>query len=687
MWPTEVALLTLLGLSTIGSCNPLRYPTRTLSPRGIIYDGNIADSYDFVIVGGGQAGLVIAARLSEDANATVLVLEAGDTGDAIRHDIDTPALAYYQGKLGSSYDYAYKTTPQSNLGGREVTWPRGKVLGGSSAVNGMYLTRPAEVELDTWSSLLASDDADAAKAWAWPSFFNAMKKTETFTPPTDEVRGLADVRFDTSLHGTSGPLHHTYPGHTFSQLRDWIAALDAVGIPPNADPAGGHTAGGYVTMSSINPTNWTRSYSKSAYIDPLPPRDNLAILANATVTKILFDTSNSNNLTANGVEFASGRGAEKRSVKVTREVILAGGAVGSPHVLLVSGVGPKDTLEASNVPVLHELPGVGQHMADHLSSGVTFRANFDTPGQIFQNGGDLANSPEFLSYVNSAIAYVNLSTLLGGEAASALKSQIISGAPSSLASGNSGNAEVFEGDKAIYSAVANNVFGTDIGQAELLLSLNSAGTVALQAGLQHPFSVGRLTINSADIFDYPTLDPNYLAHESDKIILREALKLVRRIGRTEPLAPSLGEEVTPGPNVNTDAEWDTWIAEHASTEFHPSSTCAMLPRNLGGVVNAKLQVYGTANVRVADSSIFPISFAAHLGAPTYAVAELAAEIIRGHYNGVASPVSPSTTDSSSPSSTSGSGQNNNNNSAIRSLPSWLHWTILSTTFLTGFLFF
>lgn len=177
------------------------------------------------------------------------------------------------------------------------------------------------------------------------------------TPPSTYRNGLARLIRS-----------YIFSRSTFSQYRDWLVTLNSVGVPDSEDAAGGSTDGAYTTTSFINPTNWTRSYSKSAYIDPLPPRDNLAILANATVTRIIFDSSNSNNLTATGVEFASNRDATKRTVKVSKEVILAGGAVGSPHVLLVSGVGPKDTLEAAGVPVLHELNGVGQHMADHLVS-------------------------------------------------------------------------------------------------------------------------------------------------------------------------------------------------------------------------------------------------------------------------------------------------------------------------------
>ncbi|KAL0952057.1 hypothetical protein HGRIS_008695 [Hohenbuehelia grisea] len=682
MWPLEVLSLTLLGLASSGSCLPHHY-TRALTPRGIITNnGDIADKYDFVIVGGGQAGLVLASRLTEDASTTVLVIEAGDSGDAIRSDLDTPAFAYYKSKLGSSYDYGYKTVAQSKLNNRAISWPRGKLLGGSSAINGMYLVRPSQVEVDAWSGLIAEDDSSAASAWSWSSLHEAMQKSEVFTPPSDEIKNLGGIRYDASKYGTSGPLHHSYPGHTFSQYADWHTTFENLGVPANGDAFSGNNWGVYIAQSTINPQNWTRSYSRSAYIDPLPPRSNLAILVNATVTRLVFADGSSGNLTATGVEFATDRDATKRTVSVGKEVILAGGAIGSPQVLMLSGIGPKDVLESAGVKVLSELPGVGQHLQDHLSTGVNFKTNVETAGGIFSEGSSLAKTPEFLSFVNSATAYVNLSTLLGGDdAAAAYRKTVADAMESSTSLVPSQNQEVLAGYKAISDVVANKLLPSSIGQAEFLLSMHAAGQIGVQAALQHPLSHGRLYINSASAFDAPTIDPNYLAHSADLTIMREGLKMARKIAQTAPLNKAVGDEISPGPSVQTDAEWDEWLVNQISTEFHCSSTCSMLPRNKGGVVNAKLQVYGTANVRVADSSIFPFTFSAHLMAPTYGVAEQAASIIRGFYN-----AAPPSNSNSSPSGSSSSSQPNQTNQPKNAavsghVASWTSWTLLSSFLL------
>lgn len=248
----------------------------------------------------------------------------------------------------------------------------------------MYFVRPSEIEVDAWSKAISSDDSAAAGAWSWDQFFTAMKKSETFTPPSSDIQSTAGIKFDASSYGTSGPLHVSYPGlcviffiqvvsadlpfvlySTFPVVGDWSPSLESIGISTSSDPSGGQGWGGFVAALNINPTNWTRSYSKSAYLDPLPPRSNLDVFVKATVTRIIFDSS-PGDLTATAVEFASSAGAAKKTVKVNKEVILAGGVVGSPHVLMHSGVGPKDVLEAAGVPVKVELPGVGQHLQDHL---------------------------------------------------------------------------------------------------------------------------------------------------------------------------------------------------------------------------------------------------------------------------------------------------------------------------------
>lgn len=426
---------------------------------------------------------------------------------------------------------------------------------------------------------------------------------------------------------------------------NWTATLADIGVAVPNDAYGGENWGGFIATSSINPTNWTRSYSRSAYIDPLPPRANLAVLPNATVTRILFDSSNKSNITATGVEWAASANAARQTVKVNKEVILAGGAIGSPHVLMHSGVGPADVLKAAGVDVTLDLPGVGQHVQDHISTQVVWKTSAQTASSLHtQNlAAGNGNSPAFLSFINSATAYVNVTDLLGFDFAPQFRQQVADALSSSVSSlVPSSDAGVKKGYQAIYNATLNTFLDSPVGQIEILLSLTGqpvegSNTVAIQAALQHPFSQGRIYIASDDPFTPPVIDPQYLSHNADTVLLREGLKLARKIGNTAPLSSALGDEVTPGSAVQSDDDWDTWLAGQIGTEYHPSCSCAMLPQDQGGVVDADLKVYGLANVRVADASVFPIQFSAHLQAPVYGLAEQAAKIVRATYNGVGWP--------------------------------------------------
>ncbi|KAF8512330.1 alcohol oxidase [Gautieria morchelliformis] len=615
----------------------------------IITTAQLASSYDFVIAGGGVGGLVLASRLSEDQNTTVLVLEAGDTGDAVRNSIDIPGNAYYSSLLGTSYDWQYQTVPQANLKNRPIPWARGKVLGGSSAVNGMYLVRPSQLEVDSIAGLNANQSG--ASAWSWESLFLAMKKSETFTPPSTDIQQQGAIQYNLASHGTTGPLHYSYPGYILPIVGNWTATLDYIGIPPSPDSNGGAGWGGFIATSSINPSNWTRSYSRSAYIDPLPFRSNLAILPNATVTRLIFSntTSGSAGLNVTAVEWAAGRGAATSRVGVNKEAIIAGGAIGSPQLLMHSGVGPKDVLDAAGVPVNVNLPGVGQHLQDHLSTQVVFKTTAETAASIKGTSqSSNGTSTPFLSFINSAIAYANSTDLFGLDFPSQFQQEIMANLSQSVGTlVPSQDSTVLEGYKAIYSTTAQKFLTSQVGQVELLFSLTGTAvggdsSIAIQAALQHPFSQGRIYINSSDPFDYPVIDPQYFSHPADALLLREGLKLARKLGQTQPLNASISGEVSPGASVVTDADWDAWIPGQVGTEFHPGCTCAMLPQSQGGVVDANLKVYGLANVRVIDASVYPLQFAAHLQAPTYGLAEQGASIIRAQYNGVPPP-SASTT--------------------------------------------
>ncbi|TFK24538.1 mala s 12 allergen [Coprinopsis marcescibilis] len=606
--------------------------THQLSAREYITPETRLESYDYIIAGGGLAGLVLASRLSENGQNTVLVLEAGGTGDEQKATIDSPGRTYYEGLIGTEFDYSYRTIAQDNAGGRQLTWPRGKILGGSSTVNGMYLVRPHANEINAWHDMIATNDNKAfSDAWTWDSVLASMKKSETFTPPRQEALDVASMRFNAASHGSSGPLHSTFPAFMPPICSAWLPTLEAAGVPTSEDAYNGNNIGGFWSTMAINPTNLTRSYAKSAYIDPLPPRSNLHILANAAVTRILFaDNVQDGNQVASGVEFARDASDTAQTVLAKKEVILAGGAVGSPHMLLVSGVGPRDVLEAANVPVRVELPGVGQHMQDHLSSHIAWESLEDTQGDIYNSETEFARSAEFLSFVNSGTSYVPGSFLFDGEESF---NNFLSGVKDTFEDDavlgpliGSADPTIIAGYRAIYSTLLDKIY-PEGGLVEMLYSINAPGQILVQAAIQNPFSQGRLTISSGSIFEAPVLDPRYFSHPADIVIMRQGLKQARRMATLSPLRELLGPELRPGPDVQTDEQIEEYLRNGASTEFHPGCTCAMLPLEQGGVVDASLKVYGTSNLRVIDGSVFPLSMSAHLMAPIYGLAEKAAELI------------------------------------------------------------
>lgn len=573
-------------------------------------------TYDYIIVGGGLAGLVVANRLSSNPSISVAVIEAGSSGYDDNSKFTIPSANLYDSSVGTQYDWQWSTTPQSGLGGRSAPWPRGKVLGGSSAINGLYYVRHSEVEQNAWGNLIGDRDE-----WGWERMLEAMKKSESFTPPSEATTGMFNVPYDAASHGMDGPVQVSFPQKTYPQVGAFLESASNVGIERSTNPDAGESWGAFLASSNINPTNSTRSFSRTAYLDPVSYRSNLDVLTGHLVTKVLFNSTNPGDAVASGVQFAAAAESEVFGVKARKEVILCGGAVNDPQILQLSGIADRSLLSSLNITTIIDLPGVGYHLQDHLSTGVVWSPSNPSSMPPTRVTGDAATD----SYVNSAIAYVNGSTLFSPSEWTNLIEQMKGEQASNVAAYDAPTA-VKAGYNATLTTQINSLFPTSIGPIELLFAL-SFGGVQVQAALQHPLSRGSIKISSSNPFTPPTIDPAYLSNPLDLIILREGFKLARKLGSTSPLANYTSSETAPGSSVQTDSEWEAWIRKTVGTEFHPSSTCSMLPRELGGVVDKELKVYGTRNLRVVDASVPPISFSAHLMSVIYGLAEIGSEMV------------------------------------------------------------
>ncbi|TNY22372.1 GMC oxidoreductase [Rhodotorula diobovata] len=592
-------------------------------------------AFDYVIVGGGTAGLAVASRLSENSSLSIAVIEAGTDGSAVEDEVLAPAMAYFGGiaNVDSIYDWQYVTEPQDGLDGRGVFWPRGKILGGSSAVNGLYMIRQSQIEQDSWASLNSDNST-----WTWDALYPYMKKSELWTPPNATMIDEAGMVLDESLHGLEGPVHYSYPGFFYPSTNEWIPTLAALGID-SRDPAGGENWGAFIATSAINPTNWTRSYAKNGYLDPINYRTNLVVLTGFQATKIVFDGT-----TATGVEFSAGAGNETYTVSASQEVILSAGVIGSPQLLQVSGVGPADLLEDLGITVVKDLPGVGMHLTDHLSGAITLNTSFAYSGDPMETNDTFAaeqlalwkaGDPSSLyTAPNDAVAYINLTTLMGSETAAQQFIDELAANQSAQVEAYSSNEFVQKGYNSSYTAELRDIYPSAVGQAEILLSATGtyggygdSVTIQIQAAIQHPLSRGSVLINSTSTFDKPVIDAGYLTHPGDVQILRQAFKYARTISQTPPFSDYVLSELAPGDAVQTDEEWETWLRGRVSTEYHAASTCSLLPEEDGGVVDTSTRVYGITGLRVIDASIIPISFSAHATAPTYGVAERAYDLL------------------------------------------------------------
>ena len=491
------------------------------------------------------------------------------------------------------------------------------------------MCRASEIEMNSWATLVNES------AWGWENQYLYMKKSEWWQDQTEANKELSNQVTDASLHGTDGPVGYSYPSFVYPQIQYWVPTFANLGIDTR-DPAGGETWGAYTAMSALNNSLGAsrRSYAKTGYLDNLAAgNDNLVVLTGYQATRIVFDGT-----TATGVEFAADATSGTYTVNANSEVILSAGVIGSPQLLQVSGVGPAATLEAAGVDVIVDLPGVGAHLMDHLSGELVYSTTAETTGDGVETNTTIAdaqfalwqeNDPDSLyTAPNNNIAYVNLSTILGGDDAATTFIDELRANMSDYMASYSTDSTIQAGYQATYEREIDDIYPSAVGQVEILMvntgvygAYGDGNYIGVQAAIQHPLSRGFLTITSDSTFDAPNIDPGYLTHPADIRILRAGFQYARTVAQTEPLATILGTELNPGTGVQTDDEWDAWIRASVSTEYHPSSSCSMIPQEQGGCVDTSMRVYGTTNLRVVDSSIVPIGMSAHMTAPLYGVAE------------------------------------------------------------------
>ncbi|KAI4086289.1 MAG: hypothetical protein LQ344_007679 [Seirophora lacunosa] len=604
-----------------------------------------ATTFDYLIAGGGTAGLTLAARLSENPAVTVGVIEAGvDRSNDPK--VLTPGLAATMWG-DENYDWIYKTVPQTN--GREVAHPRGKLLGGSSGINLNLWTHASRRDIDDWGLL-------GNKGWSWADLFPFYKRSENYIPPPPaDVEAEAINFVDPACHGEGGPVQTKFPPF-YSEFYDaWSPTYANLNLSVDSDLRCGLGLGGATTLATFDKEN-ARSYAGNTYYSLSKNRPNLKILTDALVTKVNFyrRKDSAGKLRVEGLSFRSGR--RTRTVKASREVILSAGTFQSPQLLELSGIGSAAVLGKNNIPVLYENPAVGENLQDHLLLPLSFTA---APGLATQES--LRNVTLF----NEALAlYANERTgPLASETPTAHLSyaQLLSTLPPELripvrrppTPHSSTTPGASQGAAQQYELTLNKLLspteaagqilfipgGTTpaaVANTSLYLSTPLPGNYfTLFGALERPFSRGSVHIVSSDPAAKPAVDPAYLSHPLDLLVASTIVLHMQALARTHPLASLLAGNGTvpqPGfPEAITLANVASFVKGAFSSEYHPLGTCAMAPLRGGGVgggvVDERFRVYGTSGLRVVDASVAPLMVRGNLASLVYALAERGAGFI------------------------------------------------------------
>ncbi|TVY82049.1 Dehydrogenase [Lachnellula suecica] len=576
-------------------------------------------SFDYVVVGGGTAGLAIATRLAQQKGTTVAVIEAGnfyqiDSGDL--YVIPANAV-FYAGwsptDVDPLIDWGFVTPPQPSLNNRSMHYARGKTLGGSSARNYFTYQRATVESYHKWASEVGDSSYEFS---SWLPYF---KKSVDFTPPNNALRpSNASVGYNPAVFSAgSGPLHVSIA--TWSNAFSSFAknAFNLLGFATGLDFVSGTLTGVQYSMNTIDPNGNIRSSSESSFLSTAMKTTSLKVYNGTLAKKILF-----NGKTASGVRVTTG-GVEY-TLSANKEVILSAGAFQSPQLLMVSGVGPESTLRKFNIPVISALPGVGQNMWDHYIFGASYQVNVVTHSAV-SNATYLAEVTQQWEKDGSGILGNPGGDLIAWEKLpSPYRKSLSTSTLNALATFPQDWPEI---EYLILDAYSGNNENYITGgpQTPFMYASPAAALVA-------PLSRGNVTITSTDTADHPLINPNWLSHPADQELAIAAFKRVRQLMATDIMKKvTIGNEVFPGLNVSTDAQILEHIRNDGIMVFHASATCKMgVAGDPMAVVDSKARVFGTQGLRVVDASAFPFLPPGHPQSTIYALAEkIADHIING----------------------------------------------------------
>ncbi|EJD35577.1 alcohol oxidase [Auricularia subglabra TFB-10046 SS5] len=607
-----------------------------------------AATYDFVVIGGGTAGLTIANRLSENAYMKVAVLEAGPNAEHLP-EVFIPGLIGTGQSIGGALDWQYTSVPQANLGGRQIVVHAGKALGGSTVLNGMIFPRAEKEQYDAWGTLNNSTD------WSFDALLPFFEKSETVTPP-DAYQASNGAKLDLKYRGTSGPIKVGYANYFFEQSNLWRQAAAKLGIPVGSDLTNGDAHAVALASNSLDARNNTRCSAACAYYTPCSKRPNFTVLTNSTVTRILWASTGkrdaSGDVTASGVEYVDANG-KTQAITVAREVIVSAGTLGSPKVLELSGVGNKTILQAAGVELVVDLPSVGENLSDHVHSWANaFAVNVSITKDVLAANPAFAEQQLALWHKNRTGLYSAAPRSLSLAAPSDLfdtnkLKSLLDNARRNL---NDYASQFSNGNTALAKGIAaqhNIALDLYASNKQLPMELNfepgySGPTAAGQRPARNystvnavfyaPLSRGRVHISTSNPKAPPAIDPAYWSHPLDIASHVAGLQVARNMLNTAPLSSIYGGEFEPGKDKVNDEQVEDWLRSVAQSDNHEVGTMVMLPKELGGVVDTKLKVYGMSNVRVVDASVFPLPLPAHISSSVYAVAEKAAGLVKKDNN-------------------------------------------------------